>query len=257
VNTFTPVNALEVQLRRVMSDKNTPLWDFYTPLAAASLWVFVRNYPELDGSDLVAPPGQNPEFCVFEGKDSSCVALYTARSRAQAAFEKYKISPQAMAIVSAPGYQLLKALKDGESHLVLNLGLPECQYVLDPDMVEILLERPEPVYDKPPDAVVGMEPTSEVDEHLAPLREFLAKQPQVRAAWVFPVRQQSHGYEVHLVMDDPEDDSLLKQVGTMVKALTPVEMECAVATMMGDDQSLRNLSQRKPPFYRRADFLRD
>jgi hypothetical protein len=29
-------------------------------------------------------------------------------------------------------------------YLSLNLGLPECQYALDADMIEILLERPEP-----------------------------------------------------------------------------------------------------------------
>jgi hypothetical protein len=45
-------------------------------------------------------------------------------------------------------------------------------------------------------------------------------------------------------MDDPEDKSLLPQVGVMVRALTPVEMECVPAMLMADDQSLRNLAKQ-------------
>ena len=56
--TFTPVNSLETKLRTLLADRNTPLWSFYTPLAASPLWVIVRHHPELDGSDLVAPPGK-------------------------------------------------------------------------------------------------------------------------------------------------------------------------------------------------------
>jgi hypothetical protein len=63
-------------------------------------------------------------------------------------------------------------------------------------------------------------------------------------------------YEIGLLMDDPEDKSLLPQVGVMAKALTPVEMECVPAVLMADDQSLRNLSKQKPPFYARPDFLK-
>ena len=63
-------------------------------------------------------------------------------------------------------------------------------------------------------------------------------------------------YEIGLVMDDPEDKSLLSEVGVMAKALTPVEMECVPAVLMADDQSLRNLAKQKPPFYARHDFLK-
>ena len=32
---FSPVNNLEVKLRALLRDKNTPYWSFHTPLAAA------------------------------------------------------------------------------------------------------------------------------------------------------------------------------------------------------------------------------
>jgi hypothetical protein len=51
--TFTPVNSLETKLRTLLADLNALTWSFYTPLAAAPLWVIVQNQPELDGSDLV------------------------------------------------------------------------------------------------------------------------------------------------------------------------------------------------------------
>src|ERR1039458_7307055 len=43
---FTPVNSLETKLRTLLADRNTPLWSFYTPLAAAPLWIIVRHRSE-------------------------------------------------------------------------------------------------------------------------------------------------------------------------------------------------------------------
>jgi hypothetical protein len=51
--TFTPGNSLETKLRTLLADLNTLTRSFYTPLAAAPLWVIVQNQPELDGCDLV------------------------------------------------------------------------------------------------------------------------------------------------------------------------------------------------------------
>ena len=145
--TFTPVNSLEIILRTLLTDRKTLLWDFYTPLAAAPLWIIVQNYPELDGSDLVAPPGENPAVCLFQGPQATYIGLYTSPGRAQAAFTQLKLSPHAMRILSAPGYQLLKLVSQYDAELWINCGQKECQYPLDPDMVEILLSRPEPRYD--------------------------------------------------------------------------------------------------------------
>ena len=192
------------------------------------------------------------------------LAVHASAARANEAFEKFKISPHAFRIASAPGYQLLRfATKaDPDASLCMNLGLSECQFVLDPDMVEILLERPEPDYEKRPSDKIRITDTTEAEKHLAPLSEFLGRQPTVRAAWIYqrksdtPSRAGHEAYEFSLLMNDPEDDSLLKQVETMLKALTPLEMEWTTAVMMADDQSLRNLSKQKPPFYARADFLK-
>jgi len=262
MSAFTPVNSLETILRTLLADRNTPLWSFYTPLAAAPLWIIVQNHPELDGSDLIAPPGQNPAVCVFKGPTDSYIGLYTSAGRAQAAFTQMKIPPQAMRIVSAPGYQLLKFLSQMDAELWINCGQKECQYHLDPDMVELLLARPEPQYETQPARKVAFEPADELTPHLAPLRDYFSRQPEVRAAWIY--RQQTNSsqsaahpvYEIGLVMDDPEDKSLLPQVGVMAKALTPVEMECVPALLMADDQSLRNLKKQTPPFYARPDFLK-
>ena len=169
MTTFTPVNTLETKLRTLLADQNTPLWSFYTPLAAAPLWIIVKNHPELDGSDLVAPPGTNPEVCVFKGPDDSYIGLFTSAARAQEAFTKLKLSPREMTIVSAPGYQLLKFVSSFDVHLWINLGLTECQYHLDPNMVEILLSRPEPKYGDQPTHRIVIEPAGELEKHLAPL----------------------------------------------------------------------------------------
>ena len=260
--TFTPVNSLETKLRTLLADRNTPLWSFYTPLAAAPLWIIVKNHPELDGSGLVAPPGKNPEVCTFNFPQGACIGLYTSPGRAQTVVAKWNISKHDWAIVSAPGYQLLKLLSDSEASLSINVGLKECQYTLDPDMVEILLSRPEPQYGDRPTRRVVIEPAGELEQHLAPLRDFLGRQPKVRAAWIFRQKPvplpptDSETYEINLLMEDPEDNSLLHEVGVMARALTPVEMECVSAVMMADDQSLRNLIKQKPPFYARPDFLK-
>jgi SseB protein N-terminal domain len=261
MTTFKPVNGLETKLRALLTDRNTPLWDFYTPLAASPLWVIVRHHPELDGSDLVAPPGQNPQVCTFNFPQGDYIGLYTSPGRAQQAFAQWEISKHDWVVVSAPGYQLLKLLKDSEASLCINVGVKECQYNLDPDMVEILLSRPEPKYDEPPVRKIVLEPAGGPEKHLAPLREFLGRQPKVRAAWIFgqksdsPQPAGSKFYEFSLLMDDPEDKSLLPEVGIMVKALTPVEMEWTTAVLMADDQNLRKLVKKKPPFYARPDFL--
>ena len=117
---FTPVNSLETKLRTLLADPNTLAWSFYTPLAAAPLWVIVQNHPELDGSDLVAPPGTNPGICIFKGPTDSYIGLYTSAARAQEAFTQLKISPQVMRIVSAPGYQLLKLVSQYDAELWIN-----------------------------------------------------------------------------------------------------------------------------------------
>jgi hypothetical protein len=260
--TFTPVNSLETKLRTLLADRNTPLWSFYTPLAASPLWVIVKNHPELDGGDLVAPPGKNPEICTFNFPQGAFIGLYTSPGRAQQALAQWKMSGHDWAVISAPGYQLLKWLGSSAASLCINIGVKECQYGLDPDMVEILLSRPEPEYGHQSPQKVVFEPAAELEQHLGPLRDFLSRQPRVRAAWIYrqkPGPSPAAGepaYELGLVMDDPEDKSLLPQVGVMVKALTPVEMECVPAMLMADDQSLRNLAKQKPPFYARPDFLK-
>ncbi len=62
--------------------------------------------------------------------------------------------------------------------------------------------------------------------------------------------------QIGLVMADPQDKSLLHQVGVMAKALTPVEIECTPTLLMADDQSLRNLVKRQRPFYQAPGFLK-
>jgi hypothetical protein len=260
--TFTPVNSLETKLRTLLADPNTLTWSFYTPLAAAPLWVIVRHHPELDGSDLVAPPGKNPEICTFNFPQGAFIGLYTSPGRAQQALAQWKMSPHDWAVVSAPGYQLLKMVATFDANLCINIGVKDCQYNLDPDMVEILLSRPEPKYDVQSARKAVFDPGDDPAKHLGPLRDFLGRQPKVRAAWIYrqqPAATQSAGnttYEIGLVMDDPEDKSLLHEVGVMAKALTPVEIECVPALLLADDQSLRNLTKQKPPFYARPDFLK-
>ncbi len=261
--TFTPVNSLETKLRALLSDKTTPYWSFYTPLAAAELWIIVRNHPELDGSDLVAPEGQNPEVCTFNTPDYSFIGIYTAECRVREIFEKLKLSPAQMTFVSAPGYQLLKFLVtfDDVDHLWINGGLPECQKQLDIDLVEILLSRPEPEYHHGPEHKVGLSPDENPQRFLAPLGDFLSRQPNVRAVWIFGQKRETplpaghHAYEIGLLMADPEDESLRDQIETMAKALTPVEMEWTTALLMGDDRSLRNLAEQQAPYYQAPGFL--
>ena len=262
---FIPVNSLEIKLRALITDKNTPIWSFYTPLAAASLWFIIKHYPELDGSDKVTPNGGNPEVCILESNGKKFIGIYTAPSRVEAVFERLKISRAQFTFVSAPGYQLLKYLWSmNPDYLVMNEGVKECRYQLDPDIVEILLSRPEPEYEKPagdPKNLVSLGPDESVLAQLEPLHEFLSKQPTVRAAWVFvgkptaSARPGEMAYEIGLVMTDPEDNTLLGKVETMAKALTPVEIEWSSMVMMAEDQSLRNLSKQQKPFYQAAGFL--
>jgi len=258
---FLPMNRLEKRLRSVLRDRNTPLWNFYTPLASAELWIFARRYPELDGSGLVAPEGKDPEICTFSGPEGSYVGIYTSDFRAEEASEKLKL-PDKFWCISAKGHELLRFLSGFESELWMNFGLPECQYHLDPDMVEILLSRPEPAAADRPTEKVTFAVEGNPEQYLGPLKDFLSHQPNVRAAWILSPKTaplaagNSRAYEIHLVMRDPEDKSLLQKVRTMAKALTPVEMEWTSGVMMADDKSFRRLSKESPPFYRSKDFLR-
>jgi hypothetical protein len=260
---FSPVNSLETKLRAIIRDKNTPSWSFYTPLAAAPLWVIIKNYPELDGSDLVAPGGRNPDLCVFQGTSYSYVGLYTAHCRVEQVFEQWKIPRADFISVSAPGYQLLRYVSTCKAeHIWVNAGLKDCQYHLDPDMVDILLSRPEPSYEVQAGPPVEFDPDDDPASLLGPLKEFLSRQPKVRAAWIMgerpptPLPPGHRAYQIGLVMEDPEDNSLLHEVGIMAKALTPVEMEWTPTILMADDQSLRNLVKKKRPFFQSPGFLK-
>jgi len=260
---FTPVNSLEIRLRALLRDRNTPLWSFYTPLAAAPLWVIAKNYPELDGSDSVAPDGGNPGLCVMDFAGKPYIGLYTAQCRVEAVFEVCKISRHEWVPRSAPGYELLRFVKDIEASLWLNCGLKDCQYHLDPDMVDILLSRPEPDYNDSVPASIGVSPEEDFLRFLGPLRDFLSTQTNVRAVWIFereaatPLPEGHHAYDISLAMRDPEDGSLLVKVGTMAKALSPVEMDWTPMAVMADDDSLRKLAKQHPPFYQAADFLKE
>ncbi|MGI9086563.1 MAG: enhanced serine sensitivity protein SseB C-terminal domain-containing protein [Chthoniobacterales bacterium] len=258
---FTPVNNVELQLRAVLRDKNTPLWNLYTPLASSPLWVITRHYPELDGSDLFAPAGQNPDVLTFTDKNGRWIGLYTSPERAEIAFVRWEIPRRDWTVISAPGYQLLKLLKDVDAELCLNLGCDGIQKTLDADMVEILIERGEPEYEQRATAPqADFAPTGKPEQYLGPLREFLSQAPSVRAAWVLTRRdpaakdQNKENYEIELLMRDPDDDSLLDKVITIAKAVTPVEMEWTAGVMMADENSLRNLARKHPPFYCSEDF---
>lgn len=258
---FAPVNSLEITLRTLLRDRHTPFWSFYTPLAAVPLWIIARHHPELDGSEHVAPPGQNPEVCVFNFPNGEIIGLYTAYCRAEAVMKKWDISPAHFQPVSAPGYQLLRFLQSMDKQITINCGLKDAQYTLDPDMIEILLSRPEPKPVEPHPQRQLASPEGDPQRFLGPVREFLGKQPTVRAAWIFartdapPQPPGHHAYELMLLMRDPEDKSLLHQVEVMAKALTPVEMDWVTSVMLSDDHSLRNLAAQQPPFYQAPDFL--
>lgn len=231
---FTPVNDLEILLRKLMRDDHTPVWSFFTPLAAARLYLVTKNYHEPDGSDLAAPPGQNPTVCIFKHATDpqlDCIGLYTAAERVEAAFEVLKLSRRDFTFVHAQGFELLRYVFPLVPHLWMNAGLVHCQHHLDPDLVEILLSRPQPPpASDQPQQLVDFNPGGNPARFLGPLRDFLRGQPTVHAAWIFgddpgtarPAGE--HAYNVGLVMQDPEDESLLKQVETMAKALTPVGM---------------------------------
>ena len=256
---FAPVNSIETRLRAMLEDKHTLSWSFYTPLAAAELWIIARNHPEDDGDNRV----RNPEVCIFQGPEHRYIGIYTAHCRVEEVFAGMKLSARDWTAVAAPGYQLLTYLKDMDAALWMNACLKECQYHLDPDMVEILLSRPEPTpAQDEPRRQVDFKVGTEVKQHLGPLREFLGKQRTVRAAWISaqeadsPLPAGHRAYEIGLVMEDPEDRSLLDQVRVMAKALTPVEMEWTSGVLLADDRSLRNLAKQQPPFYEAPDFLK-
>lgn len=255
---FTPVNGLEEQLRRVMTDKHTPLWDFYTPLAAARLWLLV---PEgLEPDDL--GPGKAIPICTWTFNEAEHVSLYTSRQQAEQVMNLWPERP--LTCVAAKGHGLLRLMMmQPADHLWLNLFVPGAQYTLDPDMVDLLLERPEP-----PDS--GLErlvrvPEDDPGKFLGPVRDLLARDAAVRAAWIFeapasmdkaaPASRGDVSYELALLMQDPDDDHLLRQVELMAKALTPVQMEWTVKRLRGDDASLRELAERQPPFYAARGFL--
>lgn len=62
-------------------------------------------------------------------------------------------------------------------------------------------------------------------------------------------------YDVGVVATDFEDDSVIENLRTVVKAVTPLQVECDVMMMMADDLSLGNLTRNQPPFYAMAGFL--
>ncbi len=259
---FIPANSIELELRNLLRDRNTPSWNFYTPLAAASLWVIAKNHPELDGSEHFAPPGENPHVLTFKGPDGSWLGLYTAPERTKDVFTRWKLPEHDYQVIPAPGYQLLRYAVALEAQVCINLGCPECQYTPDPDMIQILLDRGEPAYETREKAEADFAPAGNPEQYLAPLRDFLSQQSGVRAAWVLrrvdpdDPAATKEPYEIELLLRDPDDRSLLGKVTTMAKALTPVEMEWIAGTMMADDQSLRHLARRHSPFYTSPEFQR-
>ena len=261
---FVPVNPLEIALLQLLRDKHTPVWSFYTPLGASPVWFFAQHYPELDGSDLAAPEGENPNLCVFRGPEDALLSLYTTGHRAKEVFAKMKLHPGTFAVVSALGFEVLRLFRavEPDARLLVNLWA-EGQYHLDDDLVDLLLSRPAPPpLAEHPKEMVDFTVVGEPERYLEPLRKFLAGQANVRGAWIAMAEREvsappgTTSYLLQLLMRDPEDDSLLEKVGTMAKALTPVEMEWTSAIIAADDNSLRHLARLHRPFYSATDFTR-
>jgi len=268
---FKPVNGLEDQLKRLLTDQHTPLWDFYTPLAAAPLWIVVPHHPELEGTDAVAPDGQNPAVPVWSGPGSDgetarYVGVYSSELRARKGVEMHESQMlRKMTFVSAKGYQLLQYLMTYEADILLNMGQKECQYDLDADMIDILLKRPEPRDDSPAPARTVAKPEGDPAKFLGPVRDLLSRDATVCAAWIFEVtneevpdatRLRGHAsYELALLMRNSDDEHLLSKVETMAKALTPVQMDWAATLLRGEDAAFEKLAESQPPFYSARDFL--
>src|SRR5205085_11067889 len=105
--------------------------------------------------------------------------------RVEEAFRIMNIPRAQFTYVSAPGYQLLKFLNTMEiDYIWINAGIKEFQFCLDADMVEILLSRPEPTHENKPINHVELDSDDDMHKRLGPLKEFLSRQPNVRAAWV-------------------------------------------------------------------------
>ncbi|MGB8167147.1 MAG: enhanced serine sensitivity protein SseB C-terminal domain-containing protein [Chthoniobacteraceae bacterium] len=254
---FIPTNSLEILLRNLLRDKQTPVWSFFTPLAAAELFIIAKHYPELDGSDAVAPEGENPAVCTFHGGERSWIGVYTSRERARQAMEVCNVPKDQFTCISAQGHGLLTYLNTMDSELWINAGLTECQYHCDPDIIDLLVSRPAPPPPAGPAELLALDPDAEPPAFLAPLHDFLAQQPRVRAAWVFEKGEEGGKllYDVGLVATDPTDNDILSKVSTVLRAVSPVTVEATAMMMMADDTSLRRLANDQPPFYQAPDFL--
>ena len=265
---FQPVNPLESLLRKLLSGEDGRVWQFLTPLAAAPVWLITKHYPELDGSDLVAPEGQNPAFLSLEFPTGKYIGLYTSEQRAQTAFDVYHISRVDFTTVSTQCHGLLKLLQfayaeDENTHVFVNLGTEDGCYHLSMEWIGYMLERPAPppLTRTEPELLVDPCPPGNPGAPLGPIRDFLAKTPTVRAAFILGVPPDVPGepaparYDFALVMVDPDDKSLEQRVTVMLKALTPLEEEWSVGTLMAPDEAYRQMAAANPPFYAAPGFL--
>lgn len=263
MDSFRPVNPLEIALKRFLTGVDGRYWQWLTPLASAPLWVLVQHYPELDGTNLSAPPGQNPGLCVFNTRDGKIVSVYTSEERVRAAFARFELSRTDFTWVFAPGYRVLKWLwatahDGGETDgawVVVNYGVDDAYWGGDQQMIELLLEKPEPPPDPAtPQEMVTFQLPGDPEARLGPLRDELARLPEVLAAWVL-ARPEPHQYDLALVTASVDNDALLARVNLVLKAVTPVDEEWSAALLTGDDRSLRQMVAERAPFYRAAGFL--
>lgn len=269
---FLPVNPLESALRKLITRQDGRVWQVLDLLPAARLWLPVHHPPEFHGSERAAAPGHNPAPVVFGGPDGPVVSFYTAEERVREAlglFDFYRRAPALYTWVSGQGDALLRWIyadvaRGGEVddlRMVLNYGAGDSYHDIGTEMIGYLLERP-PLPDKPmvPDEWVDLHPAGNPEATLGPLRDWLARSPNARAAWIFGTPPAEPGasapatYHFGLVMVDPEDQSLLGQAGLILKAVTPLEEEWTAGVLMASDD-YRRLAADRAPFYAARGFL--
>lgn len=254
---FIPTNSLDILLRNLIRNKQTPIWSFFTPLAAAEVFIIAKRYRDAQGREAEPPKGENPAVAVFTSGEQTWIGIYTSRDRVRKAMELCKVPEDDYTYVWALGHGVLSYLNTMDAELWINGGLKECQYRCDPDIVDILISRPAPPPPEKPKEHLQLDPDAEAPAFLGPLHDFLAAQPRVRAAWVFDQGEEGGKlrYEVGIVATDPTDDEILEKISTVLRAVSPLTVEATTMMMMADDTSLRKLASDQPPFYRAPDFL--
>lgn len=263
---YIPTNELDRALQAVHKSP-AAIPDLYRRLSEGELYLLVPYHPEVIDEAIEIKNGAPFPFAMLSDDEGEVVPIYSSSERAEEGLERGQVPPATFLIGSMPAVQALEVLGKMNLRAVLNKSCTTPEFTIPPDLMRDLAsgEVLEPMTEgnRQTFSLDLLDPADYPTYLVQPVFEYLRRQKQYRAAWIFRSPSEEakasakggHGYHLAFLMD-PRDRIVHHDLNLIIAAALSWSDDELTHGLIDetDPVEVAGLFRQAPPFYVAVDF---